>query len=182
MNIIELIVLSFSLSMDSFATSLCKGIEFNNNLYKSSITTSIWFSIFQTIMPVLGYYLGNIISMKLFSVAYYISFFILSFLGISMIREKDDVVQLNDSLGFKIMFLLSVSISLDAFSVGISYALLNLNIILSSILNFSITFITTYIGCILGSKIGSKYSSISKTIGGIILISLGIKILLTNIL
>lgn len=182
MNIIELIVLSFSLSMDSFATSLCKGIEFNNNLYKSSITTSIWFSIFQTIMPVLGYYLGNIISMKLFSVAYYISFFILSFLGISMIREKDDVVQLNDSLGFKIMFLLSVSISLDAFSVGISYALLNLNIILSSILNFSITFITTYIGCILGSKIGSKYSSISKTIGGIILISLGIKILLTHIL
>lgn len=182
MNIIELIVLSFSLSMDSFATSLCKGIEFNNNLYKSSITTSIWFSIFQTIMPVLGYYLGNIISMKLFSVAYYISFFILSFLGISMIREKDDVVQLNDSLGFKIMFLLSVSISMDAFSVGISYALLNLNIILSSILNFSITFITTYIGCILGSKMGSKYSSISKTIGGIILISLGIKILLTNIL
>lgn len=182
MNIIELIVLSFSLSMDSFATSLCKGIEFNNNLYKSSITTSIWFSIFQTIMPVLGYYLGNIISMKLFSVAYYISFFILSFLGISMIREKDDVVQLNDSLGFKTMFLLSVSISMDAFSVGISYALLNLNIILSSILNFSITFITTYIGCILGSKIGSKYSSISKTIGGIILISLGIKILLTNIL
>lgn len=182
MNIIELIVLSFSLSMDSFATSLCKGIEFNNNLYKSSITTSIWFSIFQTILPILGYYLGNIISMKLFSVAYYISFFILSFLGISMIREKDDVVQLNDSLGFKIMFLLSVSISMDAFSVGISYALLNLNIILSSILNFSITFITTYIGCILGSKIGSKYSSISKTIGGIILISLGIKILLTNIL
>ena len=182
MNIIELIVLSFSLSMDSFATSLCKGIEFNNNLYKSSITTSIWFSIFQTIMPVLGYYLGNIISMKLFSVAYYISFFILSFLGISMIREKDDVVQLNDSLGFKIMFLLSVSISMDAFSVGISYALLNLNIILSSILNFSITFITTYIGCILGSKIGSKYSSISKIIGGIILISLGIKILLTHIL
>lgn len=182
MNIIELIVLSFSLSMDSFATSLCKGIEFNNNLYKSSITTSIWFSIFQTIMPILGYYLGNIISMKLFSVAYYISFFILSFLGISMIREKDDVVQLNNSLGFKIMFLLSVSISMDAFSVGISYALLNLNIILSSILNFSITFITTYIGCILGSKIGSKYSSISKTIGGIILISLGIKILLTNIL
>lgn len=182
MNIIELIVLSFSLSMDSFATSLCKGIEFNNNLYKSSITTSIWFSIFQTIMPILGYYLGNIISMKLFSVAYYISFFILLFLGISMIREKDDVVQLNDSLGFKIMFLLSVSISMDAFSVGISYALLNLNIILSSILNFSITFITTYIGCILGSKIGSKYSSISKTIGGIILISLGIKILLTHIL
>ena len=182
MNIIELIVLSFSLSMDSFATSLCKGIEFNNNLYKSSIITSIWFSIFQTIMPILGHYLGNIISMKLFSVAYYISFFILSFLGISMIREKDDVVQLNDSLGFKIMFLLSVSISMDAFSVGISYALLNLNIILSSILNFSITFITTYIGCILGSKIGSKYSSISKTIGGIILISLGIKILLTNIL
>lgn len=182
MNIIELIVLSFSLSMDSFATSLCKGIEFNNNLYKSSITTSIWFSIFQTIMPILGYYLGNIISMKIFSVAYYISFFILSFLGISMIREKDDVVQLNDSLGFKIMFLLSVSISMDAFSVGISYALLNLNIILSSILNFSITFITTYIGCILGSKIGSKYSSISKTIGGIILISLGIKILLTHIL
>ena len=182
MNIIELIVLSFSLSMDSFATSLCKGIEFNNNLYKSSITTSIWFSIFQTIMPVLGYYLGNIISMKLFSVAYYISFFILSFLGISMIREKDDVVQLNYSLCFKIMCLLSVSISMDAFSVGISYALLNLNIILSSILNFSITFITTYIGCILGSKIGSKYSSISKTIGGIILISLGIKILLTHIL
>ena len=103
MNINELIVLSFSLSMDSFATSLCKGIEFNNNLYKSSIITSIWFSIFQRIMPILGYYLGNIISMKLFSVAYYISLFILSFLAISIISEKDDVFQINDSLGYKFM-------------------------------------------------------------------------------
>lgn len=181
MNIIELIILSFSLSMDSFATSLCKGIEFNNNLHKSSLITSIWFAVFQTCMPILGYFLGNIISMKLFSVAYYISFFILVFLGTSMIREKDNLVQVNDSLGFKIMFLLSISISMDAFSVGISYALLNLNIVLSSILNFSITFITTYIGCTLGSKIGDKYSSFSKVIGGIILISLGIKILITNI-
>lgn len=98
-----------------------------------------------------------------------------------MIREKDNLVQVNDSLGFKIMFLLSISISMDAFSVGISYALLNLNIVLSSILNFSITFITTYIGCTLGSIIGDKYSSFSKVIGGIILISLGIKILITNI-
>lgn len=98
-----------------------------------------------------------------------------------MIREKDEMVKLNDSLCFKIMFLLSISISMDAFSVGISYALLNLNIVLSSFLNFSITFITTYIGCILGAKIGYKYSSISKFIGGIILISLGIKILITNI-
>lgn len=98
-----------------------------------------------------------------------------------MIKEKDENVHLNNSLCFKIMFLLSISISMDAFSVGISYALLNLNVVLSSIFNFSITFITTYIGCTLGSKIGDKYSSFSKVIGGIILISLGIKILITNI-
>lgn len=181
MNIIEIIILSFSLSMDSFATSLCKGIEFKNNLKLNSLITSIWFSIFQTTMPIIGYFIGNVISTKLFTIAYYISFLILVYLGISMIKEKDEPIQVESSLEFKIMFLLSISISMDAFSVGISYALLNINIIFSSILNFAITFLTTFIGCLIGSKIGDNYSSSSRLIGGLILISLAIKILFTNI-
>lgn len=181
LNIFELVILSFSLSMDSFATSLCKGIEYKNNFYKNTIITCIWFSIFQTLMPILGYLLGNIISSTLFRFAYYISFFILLILGINMIKERNNTEKYDSSVNLRIMIILSMSISIDAFSVGISYSLLNMIILLPSILNFVITFITTYFGCVIGSKIGSKYSSSSRTLGGLILISLAIKILLTHL-
>ena len=180
MNIFELIVLSFSLSMDSFATSLCRGIEYRSDLYKNTFITCIWFSIFQTLMPVLGFMLGTIISSSLFKFAYIISFLILLILGINMISDNDDDF-IDDKMGIKVMILLSLSISMDAFSVGISYSLLNLNIVLPSIFNFSITFVTTYIGCLLGYKIGNKYSKKAKVLGGIILISLAVKIFLTHL-
>lgn len=93
---------------------------------------------------------------------------------------KENEVEVNDSLLLKDIIILSISVSIDAASVGVTFSCLNTDIILPLISIFITTFITSVIGVILGHIVGNKYNHISKIIGGLILISIGIKILLFN--
>lgn len=178
MNIIELLVISLSLCMDSFATSVCKGLEVNDNIIKKSFIVALLFAFFQTLMPILGYFFGSIVSSSLMSIGYLISFLILLFLGVSMIKESEETIL----GGFKpkVMTFLAISVSIDAFVVGITYSLLNINIIIPSIFNYVITFITTIVGVNIGYKFGKCLNKSAKVIGGLILISLGVKVLLSH--
>lgn len=180
MNILEIIIVSLSLSMDSFATSICKGMDLNNNKRKESLIISIWFSIFQTMMPILGYFLSNIFYQYLYKIDHFIALIILCYLGISMIISKEEIK--SNKTNFIMMFILSLSISIDAFTIGITYSFLNINILIPSICNFIITFITSFIGVLLGNFFGKKIGEKAKILGGLVLISLGIKIFLTHLL
>ena len=63
MNIIEIILVGLSLSIDAFTISICKGLKSNSK--RIGLITIISFSLFQFIMPILGYYIGNIFSEKI---------------------------------------------------------------------------------------------------------------------
>ena len=180
MNIIELLVISLSLCMDSFATSVCKGLEVNDNIIKKSFIVALLFAFFQTLMPILGYFFGSIISSSLMSIVYLISFLILLFLGVSMIKESESEETILGGFKPKVMTLLAISVSIDAFVVGITYSLLNINIIIPSIFNYVITFITTIVGVNIGYKFGKCLNKSAKVIGGLILISLGVTVLLSH--
>ena len=99
-----------------------------------------------------------------------------------MIREsfsKDDI--LDNSISHKNLFLLAIATSIDAFTIGITFSFLNVDI-LYPILSISIiTFILSFIGVKIGNIFGSKYKSKSEFLGGLILIILGIKIFLKHI-
>ena len=55
MNIIEIIISSIALASDAFAISISKGIALNKVKIKNCIKIALWFSIFQGLMPTLGY-------------------------------------------------------------------------------------------------------------------------------
>ena len=82
MGITELFLTSLSLSMDAFAASICKGLNNQQNKLKNGIIISFMFGIFQAIMPVIGYYLGNIMSDKIINYDHYIALILLSIIGI----------------------------------------------------------------------------------------------------
>lgn len=182
MNILEIIIVSLSLSMDSFATAICKGMEIKKGIFIKALIISLWFAIFQTLMPILGFFLGNLFTNTLFDIDHYLSLIILSFLGINMIKDSKENTNFDDSLKFTLMILLSISISIDAFTIGITYSFLKLNIIINSLCNFIITYITTFLGVNLGNFFGKQIGTNAKIIGGLVLIALGIKIFITHIL
>lgn len=181
MSIIELFLTSLSLSMDAFAASICKGLNNKINKLKNGLIISLSFGIFQALMPLIGYYLGNIMSDKIIKYDHYIALILLTLIGISMIKESKEKEEIYGNINFKEILILSIATSVDALVIGITLSFLRVNILTSISIIGLITLITCFIGFYLGSIIGDKLNKYSKIIGGIILIIIGIKIFIEHI-
>lgn len=182
MTIIELLVLSIGLAMDAFAVSLCKGLAINKYSIKTSIIVGLYFGIFQALMPLIGYFIGNSFGFLINNISYYIAFILLSIIGIKMIIESKNEENINDKLDFKEMLILSIATSIDALVVGITLSFLQVNLLFSIFIIGIVTFILTFSGVYFGFKVGKKLDFKAEILGGIILIIIGLKILLEHIL
>ena len=100
-----------------------------------------------------------------------------------MIKDSfgDESENCNDDVNFKTMFVLAVATSIDALAVGITFAFLQTNILLAALAIGIITFAACVIGVKIGNKFGDKYERKAETVGGLILILMGIKILLEHL-
>ena len=181
MSILELFIISIGVAMDAFAVSICKGISLRQLKIKSVLKIGLYFSIFQGLMPFLGYFIGINFHHIIESIDHYVVFIILSILGINMIRESFYNEELDDKLDIKTMLVLSIATSIDAFALGISLSLLEVNIFITILFISLVTLILSSIGVIIGNKFRSKYGKYSLILGGIILISMGIKILIEHL-
>ena len=181
MTILQLIILAVGLSMDAFAVSICKGLELKDINYNKSIKIALYFGLFQGLMPLIGYLLGNIFKDVIINLDHWLAFGLLSFIGINLIKDSNTEIEINDKVDFKSMILLSIATSIDALAVGITLSVLKINIIISVLIITIITFINCFIGTIIGNKLGNKISKSAKIIGGIILIITGLKILIEHL-
>ena len=181
MDLYELIIIAFSLSMDAFAVSICKGASLRNISLKSMIRVGMFFGLFQAIMPLIGYVLGISIVDKIRVVDHYIVLIMLGLIGIIMIIDAFKNEGLDESLDLKNMLILSVATSIDALSIGITLSLLNVSIFLSCIIIGVFTFVLSTIGVKIGYNFGKKYKISACIIGGIVLILIGIKIFLEHL-
>lgn len=182
MSILELFLLAVGLSMDAFAVSVCKGLSLGKIKLKHMCIAGIWFGVFQGLMPVIGYFLGNTFSHMITAYSHWIAFILLTFLGGKMIKDAvSGEDNLNSSMDVKTMFLLAVATSIDALAVGVTFSFLNVSIIPAVSFIGAVTFVLSAIGVKIGSIFGVKYCGKAQLCGGIILILIGIKILLDGL-
>ncbi len=178
MNQLEILLISFSVAADAFTVSLAKGLSKKELQKKDAIKIACYFSLFQILMPLIGYKLGTNYAFYIIKFAHIIVSFILAIIGLKMLTDCNKEENVNDRLDFKEMLILSISTSIDALAIGLSFSLIRVNLI-NAILSIGfITFITCYFGAIMGNKIGNKYKDKAQFIGAIILIILAIKIFL----
>ena len=184
MGIGELIVLSLGLGMDAFAVSICKGLSMKKMNWKKALIIGLYFGGFQAIMPVLGYFLSKGFENFVTSIDHWIAFILLSIIGGKMVKDafsQGNSENCNEDVGFKTMIVLAIATSIDALAVGITFAFLNVNLILAIALIGSITFFLSVIGTKVGNIFGDRYENKAELLGGVILILLGIKILLEHL-
>ena len=184
MGIGELIVLSVGLGMDAFAVSICKGLSMKKMNWKKALIIGLYFGGFQAIMPVLGYSLSKGFENFVTSIDHWIAFILLSIIGGKMVKDAfspENSENCNEDVGFKTMIVLAIATSIDALAVGITFAFLNVNLILAIALIGSITFFLSVIGTKVGNVFGDRYENKAELLGGVILIFLGIKILLEHL-
>ena len=180
MNIIDIILIALSLAMDAFAVSICLGLTVKQNRFKYSILIALVFALFQILMPLIGYKLGDMFYNLISSIDHYISFIILSIIGFKMIKDaivKEDII-FNYLDLFTILFL-GIATSIDAFVVGITLPYLNINLFTTIFLIFIITFILCFIGTFIGSKINNY--KLYQIVGGLTLFAIGLKILFEHL-
>ena len=183
MSVLEIVLIGFGLAMDAFAVSVCKGISVKNINCKKTIKIALYFSIFQAIMPLIGFLLGNSFSSIVERIDHWVAFILLSVIGLNMIKESfdDEDEKNNDSIDFKTMFLLGLATSIDALAVGITFAFLKTNIFFAIIIIGIITFLLCIVGVKIGKKFGNKFKNKAEILGGVILILIGLKILLEHL-
>ena len=180
MGVMEIVLIGIGLAMDAFAVSVCKGLSIKQIKNKQILKISLYFSIFQAIMPIIGFHLGTTFSMLIQNFNNWLAFILLSFIGINMIKDSfdEDIEKKNEKIDFKTMIILALATSIDALTVGITFSFFNTNIIFSALTIGLITFILCFIGVKIGNKFGSKLQNKAGIAGGIILILIGLKILL----
>lgn len=183
LKLIDIILLGVSLAMDATAVSICKGLSMKKLDKEKTITIALYFGTFQAIMPIIGYLLGISFKEVVESIDHWIALFLLAVIGINMIRESlsKESESLNDLIDFKTMTPLAIATSIDALAVGITFAFLRVNIIEAVTIIGIITIFLSMIGVFIGNEFGNKYGKIAETVGGIVLIGIGLKILLEHL-
>ena len=185
MNWFEIIAIAVGLSMDAFAVAVCKGLAAGKAGIKYYIIVGLWFGGFQALMPLIGYFLGSLFAGYIEAIDHWVAFALLVLIGANMIREafskKEE--ETDASLGFVTMLLLAVATSIDALAVGITFSFEMSGVYIApavAIIGVT-TFLLSVVGVKIGSVFGAKYKSKAEFVGGVILILIGIKVLLTDL-
>ena len=183
MGIVELILLAVGLSMDACAVAICKGLAIRKVTPKQMLTVGLWFGGFQGLMPLFGYLLASFFADFIRSVDHWVAFLLLGFIGFNMLREalsKEDE-EPDPSLCVRTMLVMAIATSIDAMAVGISFAFLDVTVVSAVSLIGAITFALSALGVKLGAAFGCRFKSKAELAGGVILISLGLKILIEHL-
>lgn len=184
---LELFLMGVGLAMDAFAVSICKGLGMSKVNKKQAAVIGLFFGGFQAFMPLIGWLLGSRFEQYITSIDHWIAFVLLAFIGGKMIVEafgakEEDVVEEYDApLKIKDLFILAVATSIDALAVGITFAFLKYPIIEAISIIGITTFVISVGGVYVGNFFGSKYKSKAEFAGGLILVILGLRILLTHL-
>ncbi len=185
MAVIPIVLIAIGLAMDAFAVSITSGLAIKEAKVNDALKMALSFGLFQAIMPAVGWWIGIGLRDFISGVDHWIAFGLLLFVGCKMIYEavtvKPHKREIN-SLNFYFILVLSIATSIDALAVGVSFALLGVSIILPIIIIGSITFLLSFFGFVAGSKFGRLLGKKVEIAGGIVLISIGIKILADHLL
>jgi manganese efflux pump family protein len=185
MDTITILAIALGLSFDTFAVSLSYGVIRNKILFFQAARIAVVLALFQGGLTVAGYFLGSIISSALKAADHWIALSLLSFLGIKMIIEglkKTEERGTRDYSSTVVLLTIAVGTSIDAFAVGISFAILEVMIWKAGLLIGIVTFLASMTAIRIGKSAGERLGNKVEIVGGIILVAIGIKIFLEHML
>lgn len=185
LDILSILFIAVALSADCFAVALSGSISMGAVSSAQILRTSLVFGAFQALMLVLGWLAGQAVVNLIADYDHWVAFVLLAIVGGRMIRESfrpGESKKIIDITRGSLLLILALATSIDALAVGLTFAFLEVNIALASSITGAIAFAVTAGGFLLGRKAGKLLGKRAELVGGIILISIGLRILLSHIL
>jgi len=182
----SVLLIAIGLSADCFAVALGASTSAKGSSYLQMLRVSLAFGVSQAVMPVLGWLAGKTLVNLISDYDHWVAFALLLIIGGRMIWEsfhskESEAADKDFSRGLTLLTL-AVATSIDALAVGLSFAFLRVNIAMAVFTIGGVAFLITGVGFLAGRKAGKLLGERAETLGGIILIGIGLRILLTHLL
>ncbi|MBN1374991.1 MAG: manganese efflux pump [Dehalococcoidia bacterium] len=184
-DVLSVVLIAFGLSADCFAVALGIGGTGATRSWKYILRAGLAFGIFQGGMPIIGWVVGQTVVKLISNYDHWIAFALLVFIGGRMIWEfiqnKTESKAVDISKWITLLTL-ALATSIDALAVGLSFAVLKLNILISAVIIGLVAFLITALGYWLGGRASQWIGRWALLAGGIVLIVIGARILITHLI
>jgi putative Mn2+ efflux pump MntP len=184
MGFFETFLIALSMSMDAFAVCLGAGTMQHTRGRRPAFRLSFHFGLFQAIMPIVGWFLGSTIEKWIEPFDHWVAFGLLAFIGARMLRSaikgEEDELKQDPSRGWNLV-LLSVATSIDALAIGLTLAFLGVVIWTPALVIGVVTGLISLLGVYIGNCVGEKFGRIASAAGGILLICIGLRIVMSHL-
>lgn len=177
-QVLTLLMIAIALGMDAFSLGIGMGIK--RLPFRKITWLSLSIGLFHVLMPLTGIMMGQFLGFVMKDIATMVGGGMLCFLGVNMlihVFKKED-----EGKGFNVSsltgtMLLSISVSLDSLSAGLSLGLFSADILLALFLLGLMGTLMAGSGFFLGKFVGNWLGSYGEAFGGFILLILGSKFL-----
>lgn len=179
-------LLGVGLAMDAFSVSLANGLNEPGMSRRKMGGIAGMFSIFQALMPLIGWFCVHTITNLFQSLERFIplvALLLLLFIGIKMLMDgiQGGEEEAKHNLGFGALVVQGIATSIDALSVGFTIAEYNgLMAVVCALIIAALTFVICACGLVLGRTFGTKLAGKAQILGGVILILIGLEIFITG--
>jgi manganese efflux pump family protein len=179
----EIVLIALGLGMDAAAVSLAASAAGYAGNPRAVFRLSFHFGLFQGLFPILGWFLGMGLLVFIQAISHWVGFLLLMIVGGRMVKsgmDTDASAHQQDPSRGMTMVLLSVAVSIDALAVGLSFAMLKVNIWYPSIIIGVVTAGMSVLAIRIGRHLGALLGKRMEIFGGLVLIGIGIRILLVR--
>ncbi|MGO4547559.1 manganese efflux pump MntP family protein [Paenibacillus sp. 2TAB23] len=173
-QLLTLLIIALALGLDAFSLGL--GIGLKGIRLRDILKLGVVIALFHVIMPLAGIYTGQYVGVLLGSVATTAAGVLLVLLGGHMIYSslRGDAVQSFDHKSLWGLLVLSLSVSIDSFSVGITLGMFAANMWTTVLMIGVLGGLMSVCGLLLGRKVSGNLGEYGEAIGGGILFVFGI--------
>lgn len=179
-DIIFSLGVAFALGCDAFAVGLAIGTR--NPCRRACFRLWFHFGLFQFLMPIIGWAVGNSVYEYVKNIDHWIAFGLMFLIASKMLKEslsspeEQAENQADPTRGLSLMGL-SIATSIDALGVGFGMGIARMTLLKPAIIIGITAGLMTYTGIILGRRLSSTFGKRVETFGAIILYIIAFKLL-----
>lgn len=185
MGLFDIVLIAAGLAMDASAVSLAAAASGFASNGRAVFRLAFHFGLFQFLMPVLGWFLGVGFVSYFKAFDHWIAFGLLAFVGGRMVRagfsDDQEAIVKDPSRGMT-MVMLSIATSIDALAVGLSLAMMEINIWYPALIIGMITGGLSLAAIAAGKRLGTLLGKRMEILGGFVLIFIGLRILVSELM
>lgn len=185
MTPLSIAILALSMSADACAAAMARGASTRPSV-STAITSGLVFGVIEAVTPLLGWSVGLVASSYIAAIDHWVAFVLLGAVGGKMVFEsvgrlgKSEERELSRKGGIATLILTAIATSIDAAVVGVTLALVKVNIVIVALAIGLTTFTLATAGLLIGRAVGARFGPIVELTGGVGLIGIGVGLLLEH--